>query len=1012
VSHLSAERQAHGTRGWLGGLIVPTVLLLMVSHQAHAQAPTNPYSYTRTSSFSYYGDADGAKQGRLKTETVEPSYPALATVTSYDYDPHGNRTSVKTANMAGASGQALFAERSASSAFAAVASQPIKVGTATTNVSIPEGLFATSNTVDPNNLAFTESRSYDPRFGAALTLTGPNGLTTSWQLDDFGRPTRERRADGTSTVSAYCVLASSGLDVSSNSNTDNGDPLSCPTPSAGEAPADAIMFVHSVPLDVAGAVMGAYQRIYKDRLGRDLRSVTESFDGSAQASGKSGVAVYTDAVYNAYGVKELQTQPYFASALSSTTTGANDVGVSKMVVDAQGRSIAVYMADARGNGGVQTLGSYGSRTVAVTSFAYSALKITTTNDKGQQRIEEKNAIGELVRVSDASAATLVHQRDAFGNLIQTRDALGNTTTLTYDYRGRKTRMLDPDTGEWTYGYDALGQLVQQQSQNQRNAGTQTTLVYDVLGRLTQRGEPEYISNWRYDNNADGSSCMGANAAQGKGKLCQSSTTNSISRQYVYDGLGRPTSGRTTVSNGPSFAGSMGYDANTGRLVSQTYPTGVKVNYAYTVRGFLDRLLLGTTATVNPLPNAQGVRAASATLPAGSVLWQGQVVGAWGLMEQQYYGNGVTSNAAYEAGNGRITDLTAGPSNSVLSQHYTWDSLSNLTTRVDDNGDGNTGAVSETFSYADALNRLTNYTVSAPAIPGLARSVTLQYNALGMLLYKSDVGSYSYSAQGAGTGSKPHAVQSVSGSYNAAYTYDANGNVLTATAGKYRSISYTSFNLPDSGNGLQGASGSPKYTWRYDENHARLQETRVDGTGTRTTWSVGGSFEAEIAPDGTQSNRHMLSVGGQVIGALVSTGALPALSSGQTAPAALDNVTLVKLEYWHKDHLGSLITTSDHTGTVTARYAYDPFGKRRYTNGSYDAAGNLVVDWSPNLNAGTDKGYTGQEHLDDVGVVHMNGRLFDPLLGLFMQANPSVHNATNLQAYNRYSYCENNCHRPP
>jgi len=163
---------------------------------------------------------------------------------------------------------------------------------------------------------------------------------------------------------------------------------------------------------------------------------------------------------------------------------------------------------------------------------------------------------------------------------------------------------------------------------------------------------------------------------------------------------------------------------------------------------------------------------------------------------------------------------------------------------------------------------------------------------------------------------------------------------------------------------------------------------------------------------TQSNRHMLSVGGQVIGALVSTGALPALSSGQTAPAALDTVTLVKLEYWHKDHLGSLITTSDHTGAVTARYAYDPFGKRRYTNGSYDAAGNLVVDWSPNLNAGTDKGYTGQEHLDDVGVVHMNGRLFDPLLGLFMQANPSVHNATNLQAYNRYSYCENNCHRPP
>jgi RHS repeat-associated protein len=92
--------------------------------------------------------------------------------------------------------------------------------------------------------------------------------------------------------------------------------------------------------------------------------------------------------------------------------------------------------------------------------------------------------------------------------------------------------------------------------------------------------------------------------------------------------------------------------------------------------------------------------------------------------------------------------------------------------------------------------------------------------------------------------------------------------------------------------------------------------------------------------------------------------------------------LVKVEYWHKDHLGSLFSTTDHIGAVTARYAYDPFGKRRYTNGSYDAAGNVVADWNA-TNAGTDRGFTGEEQLDDVGVVHMNGRLFDPTLGLFI-----------------------------
>jgi hypothetical protein len=37
----------------------------------------------------------------------------------------------------------------------------------------------------------------------------------------------------------------------------------------------------------------------------------------------------------------------------------------------------------------------------------------------------------------------------------------------------------------------------------------------------------------------------------------------------------------------------------------------------------------------------------------------------------------------------------------------------------------------------------------------------------------------------------------------------------------------------------------------------------------------------------------------------------------------------------------------------------------------------------------------------------NGRLFDPMLGMFMQPNPSVDDPGHLQSYNRYSYCENN-----
>jgi len=102
-----------------------------------------------------------------------------------------------------------------------------------------------------------------------------------------------------------------------------------------------------------------------------------------------------------------------------------------------------------------------------------------------------------------------------------------------------------------------------------------------------------------------------------------------------------------------------------------------------------------------------------------------------------------------------------------------------------------------------------------------------------------------------------------------------------------------------------------------------------------------------------------------------------------------------------------VTTTDDQGRVTERYSYDPYGKRRYTYGAYDATGALVFDWSPSANFGTARGFTGHEQLDDIGITNMNGRLFDPNMGLFIQADSEITNPHNLQSYNRYAYTLNN-----
>jgi YD repeat-containing protein len=55
-----------------------------------------------------------------------------------------------------------------------------------------------------------------------------------------------------------------------------------------------------------------------------------------------------------------------------------------------------------------------------------------------------------------------------------------TTLITYDKAGRKTALDDPDLGDWSYSYDALGNLTGQTDAR----GCLTALTYDGLNRLT------------------------------------------------------------------------------------------------------------------------------------------------------------------------------------------------------------------------------------------------------------------------------------------------------------------------------------------------------------------------------------------------------------------------------------------------------------------------------------------------------------------------------------------------
>jgi RHS repeat-associated protein len=147
----------------------------------------------------------------------------------------------------------------------------------------------------------------------------------------------------------------------------------------------------------------------------------------------------------------------------------------------------------------------------------------------------------------------------------------------------------------------------------------------------------------------------------------------------------------------------------------------------------------------------------------------------------------------------------------------------------------------------------------------------------------------------------------------------------------------------------------------------------------------------LTSNGTTEHKHYLKAAGMTFALFTSrTGNLNGLPATSTS-------------YFHHDQLGSISAITNELSAVTERLAYDLWGKRRFINTTPGATDKLDAI----VGLRTDRGFTEHEHLDEMGVVHMNGRINDPLIGRFMSADPFIQALENLQSYNRYAYVMNN-----
>jgi len=561
-----------------------------------------------------------------------------------------------------------------------------------------------------------------------------------------------------------------------------------------------------------------------------------------------------------------------------------------------------------------------------------------------------------------------------GLLTKTTDPLSNVTRQTISGWGDILRINDAGSGNTNYEYDAFGQL---KKITDTNSVVLAEVEYNIVGVRTALDDVDR-GDWSFTPNA-----LGEVVSQTDAKL-QTTT-------FQFDKLGRMTQRAEAEGTSTWVWGTSSASNNIGRLQSVSGPGSYSESYLYDSAGRLNKRTITSDSTyVYDITYNNNGAVDTLTYPTstGSTrfklkygydygVWDsvrdytGDVLGTtyWDLVSVDQRGNvidvdlGNTVNviAGFSALTGLVDYKQSGKGASTTNRQnldYEWDAGGNLFERSDLRQ-----TLTERFYY-DAMNRLDYSTL------GGVQNLNVDYHANGNIKKKSDVSASDYVYDT----SKIHAV--VTAGTNT-FEYDANGNAKKRNGS---TVTWTSYNKPSEING----GGQTSDFW-YAPDRRRWKQVATYSSGTETTIYIGGLME-KVTIGSLISYRHIISAPG-----------------GTTIHRVLRSSSTNDTYYLASDHLGSTDVVLNDSGDAVVYTSFDAFGQRRDP-----------VDWSgppsasdlTKIGNSTRHGFTGHEHLDNTSLIHMNGRVQDPLVGRFLSADPFVQAPYFIDSLNRYSYVFN------